>query len=151
MINSITTRGPGVPLLLSLLAFIQPSAAQAAMSMTTNENFSRDLIIGIVVAAVVTVVVAVIVCTLAQCGPRLCGRRDDPETWFSPKVEEGRAADEIHPQGAVHQTERFSGSASTMAEKPLPTHQRGYSGSSSVMTEKPATDHHSTRGHSFIR
>ncbi|KAI5863556.1 hypothetical protein GGS23DRAFT_596729 [Durotheca rogersii] len=59
------------------------------MATVVSGNFQQDFIIAITVGIIVTVVVLTLLCVLAQCGPRMCGRIDSKERWFSPSVEEG--------------------------------------------------------------
>ncbi|KAI0131010.1 hypothetical protein F4814DRAFT_445152 [Daldinia grandis] len=57
-------------------------------STTVNDNFLKDFIIAVAVAAVSTVVLLTIVCLLAQCGPRMFTKARRREEWLSPTLEE---------------------------------------------------------------
>lgn len=60
---------------------------------SVGSDFAKQFIIAIVVAVVVTVVVLTLVCVFAQCGPRMFGRVDRKERWFSPTLEEGQVSE----------------------------------------------------------
>ncbi|KAK9770687.1 hypothetical protein SCAR479_12672 [Seiridium cardinale] len=78
---------------LILLSCIDPSLAAVDV---VNNNFERDFIIGLAVAAAATIAFTILVCTCALCGPRLFGRccfkgsKHSSENWFDPRYEEKR-------------------------------------------------------------
>jgi hypothetical protein len=63
---------------------------------TVNNNFAKDFIIGLAVAAAATIVFTILVCACALCGPSLIGRccfgraRHPEENWFDARDEEKR-------------------------------------------------------------
>ncbi|KAK6955154.1 hypothetical protein Daesc_002785 [Daldinia eschscholtzii] len=63
--------------------------SQPVGSMKVNNNFLKDFIIAIAVAAVSTVVFLAIICVISQCAPRWFGRVRRREQWLAPTLEEG--------------------------------------------------------------
>ncbi|KAI1476480.1 hypothetical protein F4774DRAFT_412771 [Daldinia eschscholtzii] len=63
--------------------------SQPVGSMKVNNNFLKDFIIAIAVAAVSTVIFLAIICVISQCAPRWFGRVRRREQWLAPTLEEG--------------------------------------------------------------